>query len=218
MSKIRSHRHRHGAGRRKGSGKGRLFRPQSRHHQKEAVYGGAEVVTGTLPSKLKETAIFLSGKLEKGLYGVERGLEHEASVEDFMYRKNFVSASAAQEIYENLMRHGVAIFHGIASFEDPHTIKIKGEKEELIYGENIIIATGSYPYHPANILFDGKPITIPIRSSRSIDFHPLFASWEPASSVANMRRFSRPWAQKSIWSTIRSISFPSSTMKCRPIS
>lgn len=124
--------------------------------EKERVYGGAEVVTGTLPSKtLKETALFLSGKFEKGIYGVERGLEHEASVEDFMYRKNFVSASAAQEIYENLMRHGVAIFHGTAAFEDPHTIKISGEKEELIYGNYIIIATGSYPYHPSNIPFDG---------------------------------------------------------------
>jgi NAD(P) transhydrogenase len=127
--------------------------------EKEAVYGGAEVITGTLPSKtLKETALFLSGKFEKGIYGVERGLEHEASVEDFMYRKNFVSASAAQEIYENLMRHGVIIFHGIASFEDSHTLKIKGEIEESIYGEYIIIAVGSYPYHPAHIPFDGKRV------------------------------------------------------------
>jgi NAD(P) transhydrogenase len=127
--------------------------------EKESVYGGAEVVTGTLPSKtLKETALFLSGKFEKGIYGIERGLEHEASMEDFMYRKNFVSASAAQEIYENLNRHGVAIFHGVASFQDPHHINIQGEKEETIYGENIIIATGSYPYHPNNIPFDGKRI------------------------------------------------------------
>jgi NAD(P) transhydrogenase len=127
--------------------------------EKESVYGGAEVVTGTLPSKtLKETALYLSGKFEKGIYGVERGLEHEASLEDFMYRKNFVSASAAQEIYENLTRHEVAIFHGTASFEDPHVIRITGEKEELIYGENIILATGSYPYHPAHIPFDGKRI------------------------------------------------------------
>ncbi len=118
--------------------------------EKEAVYGGAEVVTGTLPSKtLKETALFLSGKFEKGVYGIERDLQHEATVEDFMYRKGFVSASAAQEIYENLMRHGVSIFHGTASFEDPHTIKVKGEKEELIYGNHIIIATGSYPIPPA---------------------------------------------------------------------
>lgn len=127
--------------------------------EKEAVYGGAEVVTGTLPSKtLKETALFLSGKFEKGVYGIERDLQHEATVEDFMYRKGFVSASAAQEIYENLMRHGVSIFHGTASFEDPHTIKVKGEKEELIYGNHIIIATGSYPFHPPSIPFDGKRI------------------------------------------------------------
>lgn len=127
--------------------------------EKESIYGGAEVVTGTLPSKtLKETALFLSGKFEKGIYGIERGLEHEASVEDFMYRKNFVSASAAQEIYENLTRHGVSIFHGTASFEDPHTIKIKGQQEETITGKYIIIASGSYPHHPENIPFDGKRI------------------------------------------------------------
>jgi NAD(P) transhydrogenase len=127
--------------------------------EKEKVYGGAEVVTGTLPSKtLKETALFLSGKFEKGIYGIERGLEHEVSVKDFMYRKDLVSASVAQEIYENLMRHGVTIFHGAASFEDPHTIKIKGEDNALIYGEHIIIATGSYPYHPPAIPFDGKRI------------------------------------------------------------
>jgi NAD(P) transhydrogenase len=142
--------------------------------EKESVYGGAEVVTGTLPSKtLKETALFLSGKFEKGVYGVERDLQHEASVEDFMYRKNFVSASAAQEIYENLMRHGVTIFHGIASFKDPHTLQVKGEKEELIWGDYIIIATGSYPYHPSNIPFDGKRI----HDSDTI----LQINWFPAS-------------------------------------
>jgi NAD(P) transhydrogenase len=127
--------------------------------EKEKNYGGAEVVTGTLPSKtLKETALFLSGKFEKGIYGIERELHHEASVEDFMFRKDFVTASAAQEIYENLIRHGVTIFHGTASFEDSHTIRVKGDKEELISADYIIIATGSYPYHPANIPFDGKRV------------------------------------------------------------
>ena len=91
--------------------------------EKEKVFGGAEVVTGTLPSKtLKETALYFSGKYEKGLYGVDRDLKHEASIEEFMFRKNFVSASAAQEIYENLLRHEVTILFGTASFEDPHTL------------------------------------------------------------------------------------------------
>ena len=127
--------------------------------EKEPVFGGAEVITGTLPSKtLKETALFFSGKYEKGLYGVERALQHEASVEDFMYRKRLVADAAGKEIYENLMRHKVTLYQGVGSFEDAHTIRIKGEKEELIHGEYIIIATGSYPYHPKNIPFDGKRI------------------------------------------------------------
>lgn len=127
--------------------------------EKEKVFGGAEVVTGTLPSKtLKETALYFSGKYEKGLFGVDRDLTHEASVEDFMFRKNFVSDYAAKEINENLKRHGVDIYLGTASFQDPHTILIKGNKDSVITGKYIIIATGSYPYHPTNIPFDGKRV------------------------------------------------------------
>ncbi|MGE5195937.1 MAG: Si-specific NAD(P)(+) transhydrogenase, partial [Anaerolineae bacterium] len=127
--------------------------------EKQVNWGGAEVVTGTLPSKtLKETALYFSGKYEKGLYGIDRDLEHEASIEDFMYRKNFVTVSAGKEIYENLLLHGVEIYNGVASFEDPHTIRISGADEQLIYGDYIIIATGSYPYHPPQIPFDGKRV------------------------------------------------------------
>lgn len=127
--------------------------------EKASVFGGAEVVTGTLPSKtLKETALYFSGKYEKGLYGIDRDLKHDASIEDFMYRKNYVTHAAANEIQENLQRHQVEIFMGEASFEDSHTIRVKGEKEELIHGDYIIIATGSYPYHPSDIPFDGKRI------------------------------------------------------------
>ncbi len=127
--------------------------------EKETVFGGAEVVTGTLPSKtLKETALYFSGKYEKGLFGIDRDLKHEASVEDFMFRKNFVSNAAAQEIQDNLKRHTVTIFRGTASFEDTHTVRITGPDAQVIQGEYIIIATGSYPYHPANIPFDGKRI------------------------------------------------------------
>jgi NAD(P) transhydrogenase len=123
--------------------------------EKEQLFGGAEVVTGTLPSKtLKETALFFSGKYEKGLYGIDRDLKHDASIEDFMFRKNYVMESFNKEIYENIKRHGVDIYHGTASFEDAHTIRVTGEHEETIWGDYIIIATGSYPYHPEHIPFD----------------------------------------------------------------
>ena len=51
------------------------------------------------------------------------------------------------------------LFHGEASFKDAHTVRIasaSGEKE--IHGDVILIATGSSPFHPAGIPFDGNLI------------------------------------------------------------
>jgi NAD(P) transhydrogenase len=122
--------------------------------EKQALYGGAETITGTLPSKtLKETALFLSGKGEKGLYGVEKHLTKEASVKDFLYRKNVVMNIFSEQIHENLNRHGVKIFHGKAYFIDKNHVSVDGK---TLRGKFILIATGSYPYHPKEVAFDGK--------------------------------------------------------------
>ena len=124
--------------------------------EREPKYGGAGVHTGTIPSKtLKETALFLSGKKEQGLYGVERRLEHEASVKDFLFRKDLVTESLGKEVRENIEIHGVEIFQGEGSLVDDHQVTVNGE---TLYGENIIIATGSYPVHPPNVPFDEKRI------------------------------------------------------------
>lgn len=124
--------------------------------EKDTHLGGAEAITGTIPSKtLKETALYFSGKYEKGLFGIDRDLSREASLEDFMYRKNYVSRSVEAEIRKNLQIHGVDLYSGTASFEDPHTLRVA---EELLYGEHIIVAVGSYPFHPPTIPFDGVRI------------------------------------------------------------
>lgn len=123
--------------------------------EKEKQFGGAGVNTGTLPSKtLKETALFFSGKYEKGLFGIDRSLKHQATVDDFMFRKNYVVTSEGDEVERNLKKHKVDIYTGVASFEDPHTLKVSGTDNKTIFGESIIIATGSYPFHPAEIPFD----------------------------------------------------------------
>jgi len=45
--------------------------------------GGAVVNTGTLPSKtLRETALYLSGRKQRGLYGVDYCLNKEITVDD----------------------------------------------------------------------------------------------------------------------------------------
>lgn len=127
--------------------------------EKEENFGGAGVNTGTLPSKtLKETALFFSGKYEKGLFGVDRTLKHQATVDDFMFRKNYVVTSEAEEVHRNIVKHKVDIYKGVGSFEDPHTIKISGEETKTIWGNAIIIATGSYPFHPPEIPFDKRRV------------------------------------------------------------
>ncbi|MEM1003618.1 MAG: Si-specific NAD(P)(+) transhydrogenase, partial [Bacteroidota bacterium] len=127
---------------------------------KQRPYGGAAVVTGTLPSKtLKETALYFSGVCEKGLYGVDKQLERATSIADFMYRKNSVTCDAAYAVETNLILHEVDRYEGVASFFDPHTIEIdSGSQNEKIHGEYIIIATGSYPVHPKHIDFSNPLI------------------------------------------------------------
>jgi NAD(P) transhydrogenase len=127
--------------------------------EKENKFGGVSVNRGTLPSKsLKETAQFLSGKYEKGVFGVDRKLDRAATIEDFMFRKNAVVGSEAKAVFNNLVLHKVDIYQGSAALLDQHTVEISGENPQTIYSNHIIIATGSYPFHPENIPFDGKRI------------------------------------------------------------
>ena len=129
--------------------------------EKEKQFGGAGIQTGTIPSKtLKESALYFSGVYEKGIYGLDYKFSRQASVDDFMYRKNLVSKEMDNEVHDNLVSHNVTIINGLARFEDPHVIKVveAGGSENLIYGENILIAAGSYPFHPKNIPFDGKRV------------------------------------------------------------
>ncbi len=127
--------------------------------EKERKYGGAGVQTGTLPSKtLKETALYLSGVYQKGIFGVDKEVGRETGVHDFLYRKNLVTNHMHKIVKYNLKKHGIDVYEGFASFVDKNHIKIAGELELVIEGNFILIASGSYPYHPENIPFDDKRI------------------------------------------------------------
>ena len=120
--------------------------------EREQVLGGAAANTGTLPSKtLRETALYLSGFRQRDLYGIEFTLKHEASVRDFLFRERLVKESERERIAKNLERHHVALFCGVASFEDEATVVVqpKGSPEVRLKGEVFLVATGSTPFRPA---------------------------------------------------------------------
>jgi NAD(P) transhydrogenase len=127
--------------------------------EKASRLGGAAANTGTLPSKtLKETALYLSGFLEKGRYSLERTLSRDPDAADFLFRERKVVKTEGEELLLELLREKVDVHFGVGAFLDPHRIEVKRERSEVLYGENILIASGSYPAHPPGIPFDGRSI------------------------------------------------------------
>jgi NAD(P) transhydrogenase len=127
--------------------------------EKSPNSGGAGVQTGTLPSKaLKETALYFSRVYEKFIFEKSYKRSRKTKHEQFTYRRDVARTDMEEEVEKNLLRHNVDVYLGFGSFLDKHQVHVKGEKEEVIKGKNILIATGSYPVNPHNIPFDGKRI------------------------------------------------------------
>ncbi len=123
--------------------------------------GGAAVNTGTIPSKtLRETALYLGGLRQRGLYGVDLRMKSDITIGDFMHRERAVVESAWQLIEHNLERHRITSVQGAAHFVDPHTIEVAryGKPPQRISAEVFLLATGSRPSHPAEIPFDGRVV------------------------------------------------------------
>lgn len=124
--------------------------------EKQPVLGGAAANTGTLPSKtLRESALYLSGFRQRGLYGINFALKDKVTAKDFLYRERLVVQSERARIAENLRRHRVDLYHGAASFVDAHTIAVRPEQTEpaRLTADVCLITTGSHPFHPPNFPF-----------------------------------------------------------------
>jgi len=122
--------------------------------------GGAGINTGTVPSKtLREAALYFSGLHQRGLYGIDYSLKENMSVADFMHREHVVVERERRIIENNLQRHQIKLIFGDASLKNANVVSINSvDGEQEISGEVILIATGSSPFHPPEIPFDGDLI------------------------------------------------------------
>jgi NAD(P) transhydrogenase len=123
--------------------------------------GGAGVNTGTVPSKtLRESALYFSGLRQRGLYGIDYSLREGLTVQGFMHRKDAVVSAERLKIASNLAAHNIGLIAGAAQFEDSHTVNAVDQQGACrsLYGEIILIATGSKPHRPPEIPFDDETI------------------------------------------------------------
>lgn len=129
--------------------------------ERDAEVGGACVNTGTIPSKiLRETALYFSGLKQRGLYGIDYSIREGITIQNFMHRKEVIVDHERFKVRANLAAHRVDLFAGAAAFEDAHTVVVTSERKARVplYGELILIATGSRPHRPADIPFDDKTV------------------------------------------------------------
>ena len=128
--------------------------------EKEQV-GGVSAHTGTLPSKTLTDAIYhLHGFKLRAFTNVSVSLKKSFTMSDLMARKDHVIKNELAIVTNQLERNDVEIIHGIASFVDPHTIRVTTPHghEEQLSADFIVIATGSRPRREPGIPFNSATI------------------------------------------------------------
>lgn len=128
--------------------------------EKKAVVGGTGTNTGTIPSKtLREAVLHLSGYRERTLYGASYTVKEHITIEDLHFRTNQVIKHDIDVTRHQLRRNGVELYNAVASFLDPHTIRLEYVNKsgiDEITARYIIVATGTRVSRPADVPFDGR--------------------------------------------------------------
>jgi NAD(P) transhydrogenase len=122
--------------------------------------GGAGINTGTIPSKtLRETALVLAGWRSRRLFGVDLSVTPEATLTDLSWRAQEVERTERKGMRARLDRDGATVIHGVASFVDPHTVRVVGnDGDTLLEADKFLIATGSSPVRPPEFAFSDERI------------------------------------------------------------
>src|SRR6201999_4219982 len=93
--------------------------------EKREVVGGVCINTGTIPSKtLREAVLHLSGYQYQNIYGVNYRVKDKITMADLAFRVQHVIKTEIDVTVAQLSRNNVEMLFGIASFLDPHTVRV----------------------------------------------------------------------------------------------
>jgi NAD(P) transhydrogenase len=126
--------------------------------ERRMVVGGVCINSGTIPSKtIREAVINLTGYAERAFYGVSYRVKENITAEDLLSRCNMVIVREIEVIKTHLMRNGVEILFGEASFIDQHTVRyVSPHGENRATADKIIIAVGTVPARMDNMPIDDE--------------------------------------------------------------
>jgi NAD(P) transhydrogenase len=132
--------------------------------ERKGVLGGVCINTGTIPSKtLREAVLYLSGYRLRHLYGESYAVKQDITMEDLLLRTDHVIRHETDVTRHQLLRNRVTLFNAIASFTDPHTLRLSlvdGSGEKVVSAANVVIATGTEATRASHIPFDGQSVFV----------------------------------------------------------
>jgi NAD(P) transhydrogenase len=128
--------------------------------ERKEVIGGVCTNTGTIPSKsLREAVLYLSGFRQRTLYGAEYRLKKTITIEDLVFRSNYIIKNEIEIVQNQMARNGIDLIFGEARFIDPHRLLIQQADTPTEHRAHVIvIAVGTEPARPAEIPFDDETI------------------------------------------------------------
>lgn len=118
--------------------------------EKYNTLGGTCLNVGCIPSKalLDSSEHFKTALHDFDKHGIDISTP-KVNLPKMMQRKEEVINQTCDGVQYLMDKNKIKVFHGLGSFVDKNTIAIDGKKKEKIFGEKIIIATGSKPnYFP----------------------------------------------------------------------
>ena len=128
--------------------------------EKNAVLGGAQINTGTIPSKaLREAVLHLTGANKRGLFGESYRVKSEVTVADLAAVSQQVIRHEWEVIRNQFERNDVDLIWGTAKFVGPNEIKVtSSEDEQHITADRFLVSVGTVPARPEHIPFNGSTI------------------------------------------------------------
>jgi len=128
--------------------------------ERREVIGGVCINSGTIPSKtIREAVLHLSGYYYQNVYGVNYRVKEKITMADLAFRVQHVIKTEVDVIQAQLSRNNVELINGIATFIDPHTVRVDSQRGQQTYtAEAIIIATGTKPAASPKIAINGRNI------------------------------------------------------------
>jgi NAD(P) transhydrogenase len=126
--------------------------------ERGSLLGGACTHTATLPSKtLREAVLFIAGLEQRSFPGIQCAVKkHRMGVQDLLRYKTAVVQHQADAVRRKLDRNDIDVFHGEATFLDPHRLAIESSDgaRRTCTAAVMILAVGSRPARPETIPFD----------------------------------------------------------------